>query len=72
MTAIHGGEQHTAPGTCDRCMARAAFLAHVPGGGELMFCGHHHRVHRERLRSSGALVWPLPVRVVVDVGSAAA
>jgi hypothetical protein len=72
MTAIHGGRQQTAPETCDRCVARAAFFAHVPGGGELMFCGHHHRVHRERLRSSGALVWPLPAPGSVDVGSDAA
>jgi hypothetical protein len=72
MTAIHTGAQHTAPQTCDRCVARAAFLAHLPGGGELMFCGHHHRVHRERLGSTGALVWPLPARVVVDAHSEAA
>ena len=36
MTAIHTGAQQTAPQSCDRCVARAAFLAHVPGGGELM------------------------------------
>lgn len=51
---------HTAAGTCDRCSARAAFLAVLPGGGELLFCGHHHRVHRERLLAGGALAWPLP------------
>jgi hypothetical protein len=72
MTAIHTGTKQTVPQTCDRCTARAAFLAHVPGGGELMFCGHHHRVHRERLRSSGVLVWPLPARVVVDAPGEAA
>ena len=72
MTAIHTGAQQTAPQNCDRCVARAAFLAHVPGGGELMFCRHHHRVHRERLRSSGALVWPLPTCVVVDAPGEAA
>jgi len=72
MTAIHRGHQHAAPQTCDRCIARAAFLAHLPGGGELMFCGHHHRLHRERLHSSGALVWPLPARIVDDVASDAA
>jgi hypothetical protein len=66
MTAIHAGPQQPVPETCDRCVARATFLVHIPRGGELVFCGHHHRVHAERLRSSGALVWPLPVRVVVD------
>ena len=72
MTGIHAGPQQTAPETCDRCVARAAFLAHVPGGGELMFCGHHYRVHHERLGSSGALVWPLPARSVVDAHNDAA
>jgi hypothetical protein len=72
MTVTPTGPQPTAPQTCDRCVGRAAFLAHVPGGGELMFCGHHHRVHHERLRATGALVWPLPLRVAVDAGSDAA
>jgi hypothetical protein len=72
MTAIHAGQQHTAPQDCDRCVARAAFVAQVPGGGVLMFCGHHHRVHRERLRSSGALVWPFPAHPGFDAHGAAA
>jgi hypothetical protein len=72
MTEIHEGQQQTAPETCDRCTARAAFVAVLPGGGELLFCGHHHRVHRERLLSTGALVWPLPGRVALRaVGDAA-
>jgi hypothetical protein len=62
----------TAPQRCDRCVARAAFVAHVPGGGELMFCGHHHRRHREGLLASGALVWLLPVDVAVDTRDDAA
>jgi hypothetical protein len=66
MTTLHAAPRPTAPTTCDRCIARAAFIAHVPGGGELMFCGHHHRVHAERLRASGALVWPLPAPVEAD------
>jgi hypothetical protein len=66
MTEIHDGPQQTARETCDRCIARAAFLAVFPGGGELLFCGHHHRVHHERLLSRGALVWPLPGRVALQ------
>ncbi|GAA4797190.1 hypothetical protein GCM10023200_36720 [Actinomycetospora chlora] len=62
----------TTPQRCDRCVARAAFVAHVPGGGELLFCGHHHRRHREGLLASGALVWPLPVDVAVDTRDDAA
>ncbi len=55
MTEIHDAPQQT----CDRCIARAAHLAVLPAGGELLFCGHHHRIHRERLLASGALVWLL-------------
>ena len=60
MTEIHDGPQPIAREECDRCPARAAYLAVLPRGGELLFCGHHHRVHRERLVSGGALVRPLP------------
>jgi hypothetical protein len=66
MTTLDTAPRPTARPTCDRCVARAAFLAHVPGGGELLFCGHHHRVHAERLRASGALVWPLPAVPELD------
>jgi hypothetical protein len=65
MTEIHEGLQQTAREACDRCPARAAFLAVLPGGGELLFCGHHHRVHRERLLAHGALVRPLPGRATL-------
>jgi hypothetical protein len=58
-----------APPRCDRCVARAAFVAHLRGGGELLFCGHHHRRHREGLLASGALVWPLPVDRPADVAA---
>jgi hypothetical protein len=35
---------------CDRCGARAIVRAVLPGGGDLLFCGHHGREHAERLR----------------------
>lgn len=57
MTEIHEGRL-----TCDRCIAHAAFLTVLRGGGELLFCGHHLREHRERLLAGGAQVWPLPGR----------
>ncbi|HEY3261178.1 MAG TPA: hypothetical protein VGJ95_13075 [Pseudonocardiaceae bacterium] len=34
---------------CDRCGARAAVLAILHGGGTLLFCGHHARVHHSAL-----------------------
>jgi hypothetical protein len=72
MTEIHDGPQQTSPGTCDRCIARAAVIAVFPAGGELLFCGHHHRVHRERLLASGALVRPLLGRATLRAVSDAA
>jgi hypothetical protein len=35
---------------CDRCGARAIVRAVLPGGGDLLFCGHHGREHAARLR----------------------
>ena len=39
---------------CDRCGARAVVRAVLPGGSDLLFCGHHGRVHAERLRAVAA------------------
>ena len=36
---------------CDRCGARAAVRAVLPGGADLLFCAHHGRQHAEKLRS---------------------
>ena len=35
---------------CDRCGARAAVRAVLPGGADLLFCAHHGRQHAARLR----------------------
>lgn len=45
---------------CDRCSAAAKVRALLPAG-ELLFCGHHFRAHRESLATAGAVViGPLP------------
>jgi hypothetical protein len=36
---------------CDRCGARAAVRAVLPGGADLLFCAHHGRQHAAKLRS---------------------
>jgi hypothetical protein len=38
---------------CDRCPARARVRAELPAG-ELHFCNHHAREHRDRLGAVGA------------------
>jgi len=35
---------------CDRCGARAAVRAILPGGTDLLFCAHHGREHATKLR----------------------
>ncbi|MPZ84450.1 MAG: hypothetical protein GEV28_30300 [Actinophytocola sp.] len=44
----------TAADRCDRCGAAAQVRAILPSGGELLFCGHHARLHKERLRELAA------------------
>lgn len=44
----------TAADRCDRCGAAAQVRAILPSGGELLFCGHHARKHKERLRELSA------------------
>jgi hypothetical protein len=44
---------------CDRCPARARMRAEMPAG-ELHFCGHHAREHRDRLAATGAKLVILP------------
>jgi hypothetical protein len=36
---------------CDRCGARAAIRALLPGGADLVFCAHHGREHAAKLKS---------------------
>ena len=40
----------TAEDRCDRCGAQAYLRAVLPGGGELLFCGHHAAAHEDRIR----------------------
>jgi hypothetical protein len=44
----------TATDRCDRCGARAYVRVMLPGGGELLFCGHHGRAHAPALRAAEA------------------
>lgn len=44
---------------CDRCPARARVRAEL-AAGELHFCNHHVREHRDRLGEAGATLVPLP------------
>ena len=41
---------------CDRCGAQAYVRVTLGGGGELMFCAHHARLHEQKLREMSALI----------------
>jgi hypothetical protein len=51
VTAALAPASLTAADRCDRCGARAYVRVVLPGGGDLLFCAHHGRVHQEALRS---------------------
>jgi hypothetical protein len=44
----------TAGDRCDACGAQAYLRATMPGGSELLFCGHHGAAHRPSLLLAGA------------------
>ncbi|MFB9377969.1 hypothetical protein ACFFKU_10085 [Kineococcus gynurae] len=43
-------EPMTAADRCDRCGAQAYVRVTLVAGGELMFCSHHGREHRDALQ----------------------
>lgn len=38
---------------CDRCGSQALACASKPEFEDLLFCGHHHRMHEDALITSG-------------------
>ena len=47
--ALASSPVFTALDRCDRCGAQARVRAVLPGGGDLLFCGHHGRLHADAL-----------------------
>ena len=41
---------------CDRCSAQAYVRVVLPGGADLLFCGHHWNRHEEALRDRASEV----------------
>ena len=76
--AIHDTAPHTdsAPLTahdrCDRCGAQAYVRATLPGGTELLFCGHHGNAHRPSLLIAGATLHDETDKLLVSRESSAA
>jgi hypothetical protein len=51
MTTTTATPPVTPADRCDRCGARAAIRATLPGGSDLLFCAHHGRQHAAKLKS---------------------
>ena len=49
MTEVTMDPTLTAIDRCDRCGAQAYLRVFLRSGGELLFCAHHARQHREKL-----------------------
>jgi len=56
LTTPTTGAPITAADRCDRCGARAAVRVLLPGGGDLVFCGHHARAYDAKLREVAARI----------------
>jgi hypothetical protein len=50
VTTALANDPMTAEDRCDRCGAQAYLRVTLPSGGELLFCGHHGREHKNALR----------------------
>jgi hypothetical protein len=54
ITTTETGAPLTAADRCDRCGARASVRVVLPGGGDLVFCGHHARTYDAKLKEMAA------------------
>ena len=54
MTTALAHDPLTAADRCDRCGAQAYVRVVLGSGGELLFCAHHGREHRDALRDVAA------------------
>jgi len=57
---------------CDSCGAQAYVRATMPGGGDLLFCGHHGAAHRPSLLVAGARLHDETDKLLVTRESSAA
>ena len=62
----------TAADRCDSCGAQAYVRATLPGGGDLLFCGHHGAAHRPSLLVAGAELQDETDKLLVARASSAA
>ncbi len=56
MNAVLDAPAMSTMDRCDRCGAQAFVRAILPGGSELLFCGHHGREFTPALQARGATI----------------
>lgn len=57
MNATLASSNLTATDRCDRCTAQAYVRVIMPGGADLLFCGHHWNQHEPALRPKADVVF---------------
>ena len=57
LTTTPPTEDLVVPFHCDRCRAQAKIRVVLPGGGDLVFCGHHAREYETTIREVAAEVF---------------
>lgn len=51
LTSTTTAAPPTAADRCDRCSAQAKMRIVLPGGGDLVFCGHHAHQYEDRIKA---------------------
>ncbi len=69
MAAALAPQILSAADRCDRCGARAYLRVTLPGGGELLFCGHHGRAHEDALIAADARIEDQTQRLSSDAAT---
>lgn len=71
MTTALAPASLNAADRCDRCGAQAYVRVRLPSGGELLFCAHHGKAHREALERVSAEIQDESHRLATTPGTAA-
>jgi hypothetical protein len=57
MTTLTKPGPLTAADRCDRCGAQAYVQVVLTSGGDLLFCGHHAKIHIDKVRPLAEVIY---------------
>ena len=72
MTTALASRELNAADRCDRCGAQAYVRVLLAGGGELVFCAHHGREHKDALTRVAADIQDESGKLIATSPTAAA